>query len=249
MNIDINLISPILVCLQSWPAEAVSAALFLTSVTLILFFLRFFGCAGLYVYNSLAVVIANIQVLKLSPFTSLAEPVALGTVVFATIFLTSDIITEHYGKKAAQRGIGICFLAQGMSTLIFLLTLGHEPIPNDPAHHAMEQLFIPSPRLLVASLVAFALSQLFEISLFNKMSELTNKKFLWLRTNVAMILSALLDNLVFSTLAWVILSPIPVTAHTLIFTYILGTYLARVLISFCSTPVMYLSYKMMPRVP
>jgi hypothetical protein len=105
---------------------------------------------------------------------------------------------------------------------------------------------VPSPRLLVASLLAYTISSFADIFLFQWVSNVTEGRWLWLRSNVAMMVSALLDNIIFSVFAWIILNPEPVTLMKLIFTYIFGTYFARVLVSFLSTPIMYLSYYFLP---
>lgn len=240
---DDQLINPLIHLLQHYSSETVSGLTFLCSLVFILGLMRFFGKVGLYAYSILATIIANIQVLKVAEFGLSPEPVALGTVIFATVFLVSDIITEHYGKEAAQRGVWLSFIAQIFLTIMMLLTIGHRPLEGDMAHVAIETLFLPSPRLLIASLTAFAISLIFEIQVFHRLSKATGGKMLWLRANVSAILAALLDNIIFSTLAWVILAPTPVTLKSLIFTYILGTYFARVIVSFVSTPIIYLSYK------
>ena len=240
---DQQFIAPFLLILQQFSGETISWLTFLCCVVFILTVLRFFGIVGLYAYNVLATIVANIQVLKVAEFGFSPEPVALGTVVFATVFLVSDIITEHYGKQAAQKGVWLSFTMQIFMTIFMLLTIGHAPLPDDAAHAALEVLFLPSPRLLIATLTAFAISQLFEIHIFHKLQIATNGKMLWLRTNVSSILAALLDNIIFSVIAWVVLAPAPVGLKTLVFTYILGTYLARVIVNLMSTPIIYLSYK------
>ena len=68
----------------------------------ILLFLKIFGYVGLYVYSSIAVIAGNIQVLKTVDFFYSHEPVALGTLLFASTFLCTDILSEHYGKEKAQ---------------------------------------------------------------------------------------------------------------------------------------------------
>jgi hypothetical protein len=88
---------------------------------------------------------------------------------------------------------------------------------------------------------------LLDIWLFQKIYTCTKGKYLWLRSFVSTSISAFVDNLVFSYLAWVLLSPDPVTFKTLVFTYILGSYLARLIASVLGVPIMYLSYYLKPR--
>ncbi len=245
---DQQFIIPFISLLQQSSNECVSWITFFFCVIFILSSMRLFGIVGLYAYSVLATITANIQVLKVVNFSFSPEPVALGTIIFATVFLVSDIITEHYGKEAAQKGVWLSFVMQIFMTIFMLLTIGHPPLASDIVYHsAIETLFLPSPRLLIASLTAFALSQLFEIHIFYKLQVATSGKMLWLRTNVSSIIAALLDNIIFSTIAWVILAPVPVSLKSLVFTYILCTYLARVIVSLLSTPIIYLSYKCLPK--
>ena len=76
---------------------------------------------------------------------------------------------------------------------------------------------------------------------YQKISKLTNKKFLWFRNNISTITSSLIDNILFSFLAWIVLNPNPLDIKTVIVTYILGTYFLRILIALIDTPFIYLA--------
>lgn len=243
---DTTYILPFLTYLQSLSGEVVAIYSFGGSLVSILLLFRFFSLEGLLAYNIIATIVGNIQVLKVANFGFSPEPVALGTVTFATVFFASDIITEHYGKEAAKRNVWLCFFSQIIVMVLMILSLGHEPLPQDVAHQAMEVLFVPSPRLVVASLTAFVISLLLEITIFNALSRWTKMRHLWLRTSVSTIVAAFLDNIIFSVLAWVVLSPQPVSTRSLVFTYILGAYVARLLIALLATPLLYLSYYFKP---
>lgn len=242
-----NDILPIIYYLHSLSGEFISVLLFIFGAFSILLMLRFFGSSGLYVYSAMATILANIQVLKLGQFSFFPEPVALGTITFATVFLTSDLITEHYGKEAAYKSVWINFTIQILTTITMLLILGTKPIDGDIFHDALSKIFLPAPRLIIASLIAFVISQLLEVTLFQMISNINKGKMLWLRTNASVMLSSLVDNIIFSTLAWVILAPSPASMHSLIYTYILGTYIMRVILSLLSTPIMYLSYSFLEK--
>jgi hypothetical protein len=237
---------------QAMGGELLSSILLLLCYALILSLWRFYGVIGLYLYNIVAVIAANIQVLKTTPFFLSSEPVALGTLLFATTFLVSDIITEHNGLKTARRGIVLCFLAQILITLLMLITLAYPYQMSNADDHAQQVqtamyiLFAPSLRLLIASLSSYCLSQWIDIKIFKAFKDYTGKKLLWLRINVATLTAGLIDNIIFSLLAWVILNPHPVAFKTLVITYILGTYGARAIVSITSTPIVYLTYKFHP---
>jgi len=254
---DTQLILPLIITLQNAPAEIVSALLLVICTLSMLILFRRFGAYGLYLYNIVAILASNIQVLRGVQFSMSTEPVALGTVVFSTTYLCSDILTEHYGSASAKKGVWYCFSAQILMTFFMILAVSHPPlqisITSTPeakqmilAERAMQLLFTPSPRLLLASLLAFAISQFNDIWIFQYLNKRSQGKWLWLRTSVSTLISAGVDTTLFSVLAWIILSPQPITLHSLIFTYILGTFITRALIGFVSTPVLYLSYLALP---
>ena len=244
---DDSLILPLIAYMQSLSGEVLSVISFTIGVTVMLFMFRLFDLVGLYVYSAVATVMANIQVLKLMSFNMLVDPVALGTATFSTIFLANDIITEHFGTDAAKRNIWLSFVTQILVTTTMIISIGFRPVEGNDAHDAISTLFLPAPRLLIASLMAFVVSQLFNINIFHWLSKLYKEKKLWLRSNVALMTSELVDNIIFSSLAWVILSPNPVSTSTLIYTYILGTYILRVIFALFSTPIIYWSYYFKPR--
>lgn len=244
--------------LQNCSSEFLSFLTFLVCAVSILAFLRWFGAIGLYTYNALAVVAANIQVLKMAEFSFCSEPVALGTVVFATTFLVSDILTEHYGAAAARQALWLSFITQILMSVWMVLTLGH-PSPNyyslapDLAatlianEKGMSQLFIPSLRILTASLISYFISQQFDIWVFQKIRDLSSGRFIWLRQNMATALSGLLDNFIFALIAWVVLSTNPIPFSLLISSFVFASYILRGVVNIISTPVMYLSYRFLPK--
>jgi len=213
----------------------------------ILIFLKLFSFAGLYVYSALAVIIGNIQVLKTVDFFYSPEPVALGTVLFASTFLCTDILSEHFGKDKAQKNILIGFVSFLFITIVMLITIGFNPSASDWAHDSLVNIFTPMSRFFIASMIAYLTSQYFDVWIYSTIKNLTMNRFLWLRNNFSTILSSLVDNTVFSFLAWIILNPNPETFYNVIMIYILGTYILRIFIAFIDTPFMYLSKVFLPK--
>ncbi|MBX9785793.1 MAG: queuosine precursor transporter [Alphaproteobacteria bacterium] len=228
--------------LQQFSSEGLTLVLFLCCGFLILFMMRVFGATGLMVYSSLAVVVANIQVQKASTFDFFHEPIALGTVVFSSIFYVSSILTEYYGKAEAKKAVWLSFSGMLLITLFMFLTMGFKPaVGYQESHNAMCVLFLPAPALLISSLIAYVIGQQNDIWLFSLLSKLTDGKALWLRTFVSTLIAAFLDNLVFSVLAWMVFSSHPLPWKTVFFTYILGTYIIRLFMAFMGIPFLYLA--------
>ena len=59
-------------------------------------------------------------------------------------------------------------------------------------------------------------------------------------------ISALLDNTIFSIFAWIIFNPNPLDFNTVLFTFILGTYVLRLVIAIFDTPIIYLAKFFIP---
>ena len=234
------MLEQIIISLQSLSPEYILTLEYITCFVAILALVRFFGAAGLFTYISLAVVIANIQVQKTVSFSFLNFPVALGTIVFSSTFIAVDILNEFYGVAKARRAVWIGFMSSLLVTLLMVLTLGTLPgDDNSPPHQAMKILFMPIPAIFIASLSSYLICQRFDIWIFCLIRKLTGGKYLWLRTSLASITSSLLDNIIFSLLAFVVLAPNPISIDKLIYTYILGTYIFRIIVSILQTPIIY----------
>ena len=212
----------------------------------ILIFLKLFGYVGLFIYSALAVIIGNIQVLKTVDFFYSPEPVALGTILFASTFLCTDILSEHFDKDKAKKNVLISFISFLFMTIIMLITIGFKPSTNDWVQDSLVNVFTPMSRFFIASMIAYLASQYFDVWIYSTIKNLTKNRFLWLRNNLSTIISSLIDNTVFSLLAWIILNPNPETLYNVIMIYIFGTYILRIFIAFIDTPFMYLSKVFLP---
>ncbi len=207
----------------------------------ILTFLRLFGYVGIFIYCALAVIGANIQVLKTVDFFYSPEPVALGTILFASTFLCTDILSEYFDKNKARMNILIGFCAFLFMTLLMVITIGFKPSSDDWVQESLSNVFTPMTRFFIASMIAYLISQYFDVWFFNYIKRVTSEKYLWLRNNLSTIASSLVDNTVFSIFAWILLNPEPVSVYNVIMIYILGTYLLRILLALFDTPLIYLA--------
>lgn len=243
------MIHQLLLFLQSLPVDVTSFMMLVICVGLLLGMLSLFGEAGVVVYICIAVVAANIQVLKLVSYPWMPEPVAFGTVVYSTTFLATDMLAEFYGRKQANRSILLGFSACVLMTVMMFLTLGVKPLGLSGAasevlgdnHAHMVALFLPAPGILIASLTAYGISQYLDVAVFTMLSKLLERRFLGVRTNIATLLAAFIDNALFSILAFIILAPQPLPWDVVLKTYILSTFVMRGVIAILCTPGMYLA--------
>lgn len=245
--------------LQALPPEAVWPLVLAWSFGTLMVMHRLWGESGLYVYIVAAILGANIQVLKAVKFSLYPEPVAGGTILFASTYVATDILTECYGAEAGRRGVLLGFAAYLFFTVTMILTLGYSPLTPEqagesmawalPFHGHIEALFLPSPALFLAGMVAYLASQLNDVWVFQRLRKATKGRFLWMRANVSTALSALIDNTVFSILAWIVLAPNPLPLRTVVVVYIFGTYWLRLVLAFVEIPFVYLARRWRPATP
>jgi hypothetical protein len=242
--------------LNRQPAELMLLIDVLVCYCAVLVMLRVFGKHGMYAFVVVAILMANIQVLKVVQFGIYADPVALGTVVFTASYFATDVLAEFYGRAAARRGILLGFASYLLATIFLLIGMGYPPLTVEqagegfawalPYHDHILALFLPAPAFLIAGMTAYLVSQFNDVWLFLLLRRVTHARLLWLRTSGSTAISALIDNTVFSLLAFRLLAPQPVPWDALLYTYILGTYLLRLGLAFLESPFMYLARRCLP---
>ena len=211
-------------------------------------FYRLFGKQGLYVWTVIATISANIEVLILVDAFGLEQ--TLGNVLFATTFLVTDILSENHGKKEANVAVNI-----GIATSITFIVISqswmlYTPSVNDFARPAIETVFSNTPRLMLASLIVYAICQKFDVWAYHKWWAFTSKRcgdsrrFLWLRNNGSTLISQFLNAVLYTIGAFWGLYDIP----TLI-SITLSSYIIFIVTSLADTPVIYLARKLKETLP
>ncbi len=251
------MIESLVISMQSLTPELLWVILLGFSFASLLLMLRLFGVWGVTVYMCVALIAANLQVLKTVQFSLWDSPVALGTVLFSTTFLCTDILTEYFGAKEARRAVLLGFSGMLLLTCFMVLAVGFTPLPDSMQstewawglenHIHLKALFMPIPSILLAGFIAYLCSQILDIWIYQRIRTLTHGKFKWLRNNASTWISALVDNTIFSVLAWVIFSSHPMAWPVVWKTYILGTYFLRIGVALLDTPILYLAGYCLPK--
>lgn len=207
---------------------------------------RFFGKTGLYGWTVFATITANIEVLLLVEAFGMEQ--TLGNVLFASTFLVTDILSEKYGKKAAQVSVNLGVAASLMFIVLSQLWLLYIPAANDWAAPSFHMIFSNTPRIMLASLLVYALVQRFDVWAYHKWWDFTKKRFgdsgrfLWLRNNGSTLISQLLNTLLYSFGAFAGLYDL----GTLL-SICLSSYLIFVVTSLADTPFVYWARKISPK--
>lgn len=205
-------------------------------LTLTLLLYRFFGRAGIYGVIVFNLLLCNIQVLKTVTLFGLTT--TLGNILYAGVFLATDMLSEFYGRKEAQRGVLLGFTVVVLATLYMQIALLFSPAEGDFAQPHLSAIFGLLPRLAIASICAYLISQMHDVWAFEFWKKKTQGRFLWLRNNASTLVSQLLDSAVFCLIAFWGVFPVPVLLE-IMFT----TYLFKGVVALLDTPFMYIARK------
>jgi uncharacterized integral membrane protein (TIGR00697 family) len=136
-----------------------------------------------------------------------------GDFTYPLTYLCSDMICEVWGKKRAN-----FLVAVGFGATLFILAFVQLAIALPPHEywvsidnpygytttqeyqHAYVSVFGTQQMLVLASMVAYLMSQFIDVSLFQFLKNLTKDRHLWLRNNGATLTSQLVDTAVWCTI-------------------------------------------------
>lgn len=130
-----------------------------------------------------------------------------GNVFYACVFLATHFLIERHGMKLGWQTIwfGTGFVL--FFTLMSQIAVNYNGSPlSDTINSANATFFSFSPRIVIASVLAYFFAQYVNVTVFLWVREKTKGRFLWLRSNGANILSQLVDSLLFFSIAFVDLS-------------------------------------------
>ena len=202
---------------------------------------RFFGKTGLYIWIPISTILANIQVLKMVDLLTIG--VTLGNITYASSFLVTDILSENYGKKSARKSVFIGFFSLSATVILMNLALMFKPNEFDFIQESLTNIFSLLPRIALASLLAYAVSQLHDVWAYNFWkTRLPGIKFLWLRNNASTMVSQFMDSVIFTFIAFWGLLPTSEFIEILITTYLL-----KLIVAMVDTPFLYLAKMMFTR--
>jgi uncharacterized integral membrane protein (TIGR00697 family) len=216
--------------------EILWIGLLLSSFIIVILAYKLFGLTGLYVWTAVAVILANIQVMKTIQVFGLVT--AMGNVIYSSLFLVTDIINEKHSKKDAQKAVWIGFFVLITTTIVMQISIQFIPDESDFLSEHITAIFSVLPRIAFASLVAYLISQSHDVWFFAKLKKRHKKRYLWLRNNLSTVTSQLLDNIIFTLIAFV-----GVFSWNIIGQIFLTSFILKVIVAACDTPFVYLARK------
>jgi len=155
-----------------------------------------------------------------------------GILAFLLLVVISSVVSQQHGKAAADRLVLWGFLPLAFSIGLIWIVLALPASPEMPAENlaAFETVHGQTPRIMAAGPVAYGVSLLLNVWIFNKLRGKGDGDGFWLmaRGAIASAISQAVDTLIFITLAFYGEFPIG--------NLLVGQAIAKVVLSFVLVP-------------
>jgi len=157
--------------------------------------------------------------------------VPAGVIAYSITFISTDVISEVWGKERAQETVFAGFIAL---IAVFILVQISLVWPKAPFWHNDEAYALilgSTSRIIIASFIAYLVSQMHDVWAFHFWKRVTNERHLWLRNNLSTAVSQFLDSFIFITIAFYGVLPI--------WPLIYGQWIIKFMIAILDTPLIY----------
>ncbi|WP_269848841.1 queuosine precursor transporter [Methanosarcina horonobensis] len=166
---------------------------------------------------------------------------SVGLLGYPPTFLITDIVEEVRGKEVTKIFVHAGFLALCIAAFFVFVSTGLPPSPYIRIMRLIITFFSSSLRIILASMIAFTISQHYDIWAFNFWKKKTNGKYLWLRNNLSTIVSQLLDSIIFTFIAFY--HATPELGAVSIFYMVLPLWALKIIFALLDTPFVYLGVR------
>lgn len=204
------------------------------SFTSIILCYKYLGKNGLFLWIIVATLVSNIQTVKTVELFGLET--SLGTILYGSTFLATDILNYKYGLKKSRKTITYGFLSMIIMTIFMIICLLYQPSVNDFSQESLSIIFSFNIRITIASLVGFCVSQFMDTLIFHKLQKKYKK--LWLSNNASTMFCQIVDTVIFTLITY---------AGTMNFNAIIeimiSMYIFKFFVALLDTPFMYLASK------
>lgn len=171
-----------------------------------------------------------------NPFGWYEFQLSVGIIAYPVTFLITDIISEIYGRKRANRVVLAGLFASAFMLLIVIVSTGTTATEWSPVGNAeFKKVFGFTFIAVAASMAAYLLAQYIDVQIFHFWKRVTKGKHLWLRNNASTFLSQFIDTL---TILFLLCS-FKVIEWELFWPLLANGFLFKVLFAAADTPVIY----------
>ncbi|WP_336035570.1 queuosine precursor transporter [Halobacterium yunchengense] len=178
------------------------------------------------------------------PFTGSSLVLPGAALAYALTFFASDCYSELYGRRAARTLVNVGF-AMTLVMLALVYTTIEAPIApfSEVGQDAFSRVLWSSANIVAGSLLAYVVSQHWDVIAFHAIRERTGGAYLWLRNVGSTASSQAVDTVIFVTVAFAVAPSVlgvgPVYGTEQILSLIVGQYALKLAIAVLDTPFVY----------
>ena len=176
-----------------------------------------------------------------------------GVMLWPVVFVMTDIINEYYGPRGVRF---LSYLAIGLIAYAFVMFMAainlapadfwakdyYTGVPD--SDKAFSGIFGQSQYIIVASLIAFFVSQILDVYVFHRIKAVTGEKNIWLRATGSTLVSQLIDSFIVLFIAFYVGPKLSGQVKPWTFGQVmatcLGNYIYKFIVAVVLTPVIYL---------
>ncbi|MTI47806.1 MAG: queuosine precursor transporter [Firmicutes bacterium] len=178
-------------------------------------------------------VVSNIIAGKIIMVGGLIAPAAV--LCYALTFAISDALSEIWGKEKTQFIIKIGFIVSIISAIMIKIAILMPSSPDWMNQGEFSLILGSNFRIVIASMLAYLVSQHHDVWAFHFWKGKTNGKHLWLRNNLSTLFSQIIDTVIFILVAFYGVLP-----NSVIFDMMISQYIIKLIIAIADTPIVYI---------
>ncbi|QRV16622.1 queuosine precursor transporter [Haloterrigena salifodinae] len=164
-------------------------------------------------------------------------------VAYALTFLASDCYAELYGRRAPQVVVNVGFAMNFVVLALVWSTIAAPAAGSSIDPGTFADVLGASTNIVLGSLLAYVVSQNWDVIVFHRIRDYTGREKLWLRNIASTASSQAIDTVIFVTVGFAVAPAVlgvgavlPVEA---LLALMVGQYLLKLAIAVLDTPIVY----------
>ncbi|MDI9347319.1 MAG: queuosine precursor transporter [Methylacidiphilales bacterium] len=149
---------------------------------------------------STTMVISMITAQKIMPVGYFS--ISAANIIFPFAYIISDLVTEVYGFKKSRKIIWLGLFSMVLASMVFQIIIMLPSIPEWQNQEAFVQVLGQTPRIVIASSLAYLCGEFANSIIVSKMKVRSEGKFISLRVLVSSIVAHIIDSVVFVCIAF-----------------------------------------------
>lgn len=213
----------------------------IVDLLMVLYTYRLLGKIGIVVMYIIHIIISQLLIkLQIQIFN---VDIVIGSIAYAVLFLTMDMMNELYGKKNAMKMVDM-----GLITLVSFLIITYfikliSINYNNEYINSFNTLLSNQWRIIISDIIiSYFIFQKINVLIFDTIKKITGERFLWLRNNISTIICQIATAILFYESAFA-----GVLTQENIWKIIMSGLIIKLFVTLLETPFLYISKKIKPR--